>query len=67
MWVRDVNSEASTLELVLIVNKFFDDLIDIALEGEINFDIDLLSYTQSFYITPYKTQEVERTIEKLNG
>lgn len=57
IWVRDVEFNVPTLDLIPIVNEFFDvffnDLPNIPLEREIYFGIDLLPDIQPIVIPSY--------------
>lgn len=62
--VRDLNSEAFTLELVPIINEFlqyisFDDLPSIPLGNKIYLGVHLLPDTRSISIPPYRMSLVE--------
>ena len=56
--VKDSSFEYPSLETVLVINEYSDvfpkDLPGVPPKMEIDFGIDLLSDTQSIFITPYR-------------
>ena len=69
--VKDLESKVPPLESVPIIKKFHDvfpdDLPRIPPELEIDFDIDLLRYTQPFSIPPYRMAPEELKVLKFNS
>ncbi|XP_070032736.1 uncharacterized protein [Nicotiana tomentosiformis] len=57
--VQDVKAESPTLQSILVLNEFPDELLGLPPEREIEFAIDILPDTQPISIPPYRMEPAE--------